>query len=79
MLDGQEMPGMVAHTIISAPGRLRQEDGKLKASLGYIVKCCLKGKKKVDKKWKQSKCPLTEDWIKTLLYKCGKWYKHNEI
>lgn len=44
MLDGQEMPGMVAHTVISAPGRLRQEDGK--ASLGYIVKCCLKGKKK---------------------------------
>lgn len=68
MLDGQEMPGMVAHTVISAPARLRQEDGKLKASLGYIVKCCLKGKK-MDKKWKPSKRLLTEDWIKTLLYK----------
>lgn len=55
------MPGMVTHTVISAPGRLRQEGGKVE-----VVKCCLKGEK-MGKKWKQSKRPLTEDWIKTLL------------
>lgn len=44
VLDGQERPGMVAYTIISAPSKRRQENGKLKASLGYIVRCSLKEK-----------------------------------
>jgi hypothetical protein len=33
-------------SIIPAPGRLRQKDHEFEHSLGYIVKCCLKGKKK---------------------------------
>jgi hypothetical protein len=32
--------------MISALERLRKEDGEFKASLGYIVSCCLKNPKK---------------------------------
>jgi hypothetical protein len=31
-------PGVVTIPLISALGRLRQEDGKFEASLGYIVR-----------------------------------------
>jgi hypothetical protein len=33
-------------SVVSVLGRLRQEDGKFKASLGYIVSPCLKTNKK---------------------------------
>jgi hypothetical protein len=33
---------MAAHTCNPSIWRLRQEDGKLKARLGYIVRCCFK-------------------------------------
>jgi hypothetical protein len=32
--------------VVTAPGRLKQEDWELQASLGYIVRFCLKKKKK---------------------------------
>jgi hypothetical protein len=36
---------MVVHThVIPAVGRLRQEDHKFKASLGYVMRLCLKNK-----------------------------------
>lgn len=66
VLDGQEMPGMAADTVISAPGKLRQESDKLKAALGYIVRCCLQ--EKMAEKLKQFKCPLTDDWIKHCIH-----------
>lgn len=76
VLDGQEMPGMVADTVISAPGKPRQENGKLKAILGYIVRCCLK--EKMAEKLKQFKCPLTGDWIKHCMHMVhGKKEKRN--
>lgn len=62
VLDGQEMPGMVADTVSSAPGKPRQESDKLKAILVYIVRCCLK--ENMAEKLKQFKCPLIDDWIK---------------
>jgi hypothetical protein len=33
---------MMFQPIITAPGKLRQEDGEFKASLYYIVRPCLK-------------------------------------
>jgi hypothetical protein len=39
-------PGVVAHPVISALRRLRQEGLKFQASLGYIARLCLKLKNK---------------------------------
>jgi hypothetical protein len=33
---------MMVHTVIPVLGRLRQEDGEFKVSLGYIARLCLK-------------------------------------
>jgi hypothetical protein len=38
---------LVAILIILALGRLRQENGEFEASLGYMVRPCLKGRRKV--------------------------------
>jgi hypothetical protein len=37
-------PGMVVHTCNPVLGKLKQEDHKFKASLGYIVRSSLKNK-----------------------------------
>lgn len=41
-MDFFSQPGVVVHTYIPSSGRLRQEDGQLEASLGYILKTCFK-------------------------------------
>jgi hypothetical protein len=38
-------PGIVAHLCIPSLRRVKQENHELKASLGYIVRPCLKKKK----------------------------------
>jgi hypothetical protein len=45
------MPGMAVHAYISEPGRFRQENREIKASLDYIVSPCLK--EKTDRKSKR--------------------------
>jgi hypothetical protein len=45
----------MAHTVIPALGKLRQEDYEFEASLVYIVKLCLKKKKRKKKKKKGRK------------------------
>jgi hypothetical protein len=44
----QAGPGMMTH-IVSALGRLRQEDLESEASLGYIIRPCLPKKEKKKK------------------------------
>jgi hypothetical protein len=43
------------HPETPAVGRLKQEGGEFEASLGYIVKFCLKKKKKKERKRKKRK------------------------
>jgi hypothetical protein len=45
----------MAHTVIPALGKLRQEDYEFEASLVYIVKLCLKKKKKKEKEKERKK------------------------
>jgi hypothetical protein len=40
---------VILYFVISALGRLRQEDHKFKANLGYTVKPCLKNKDKTNR------------------------------
>jgi hypothetical protein len=47
---------MVILPVISALGRLRQEDGKFEANLGYVARSCFKTKKQ--KKQKQTKTAI---------------------
>lgn len=48
--------GIVTNTYNSKLGRLRQEEHKLKVSLGYIVRPCLKSHKRKEKKATKSWC-----------------------
>lgn len=51
----KEKPGIVANTYNSKLGRLRQEEYKLKVSLRYIVRSCLKSHKRKEKRKIQEK------------------------